>query len=341
MKKVALIGLGKMGLSHFAIANSTDNMDVVAVCDTSKTLLRSVRKNLGINCYSDYRELLQNESLDAVIVSVPNNLHFVIVEHCLKAGIHVFIEKPLTLNYSQSLKLAKLATEKQCLVQVGYVNRFNPVFCKLKSLLDDSVLGKLHSYKCSMIGGVILEPSNKGWRNDYSAGGGCLYDYGPHCIDLAVFLFGENPHLESSTLSSVFSTKVDDVVEAKLIYQSGLTGEITVNWSDDSVRKATNRVSIVGEKGTIEANKQEIKINLNSPDQDLGPSVREHVIYVTDLDTSVGYYLRGEDFSRQLLEFSESINGLNSVYSSPIKSALVTDRIIDEIFTQNGVTLHG
>ncbi len=341
MKKVALIGLGKMGLSHFAIANSTDSMDVVAVCDTSKALMRSLRKNLGVNCYSDYRELVQSEPLDAVIISVPNSLHFVIVEYCLKAGIHVFIEKPLTLSYNQSLELAGLATEKQCIVQVGYVNRFNPIFCKLKSLLMDSVLDKLHSYKCSMIGGVVLELTNKGWRNDYKAGGGCLYDYGPHCIDLAVFLFGEKPYLESSTLHSVFSTKVDDVVEAKLTYESGLTGEISVNWSDDSVRKATNRVSIIGENGTIEANKQEIKITLNSPNQDLGLDTGEHVIYVTDLDTSVGYYLRGEDFSRQLLEFSESINGLRSVYTSPIESALITDRIIDEIFTQNGVAVHG
>ena len=76
-------------------------------------------------------------------------------------------------------------------------------------LLNDKVIGDVISYNNSMTGGVILK-KNKGWRNDYTKGGGCLFDYGPHCFDLSTYFFGTDVHIESSVLKKVFSTEVDD-----------------------------------------------------------------------------------------------------------------------------------
>lgn len=337
MKNVALIGIGKMGLSHFAIANSTQGLNVVAVCDTSKPLLRAIRKNLGLKSYNDYNEMIEKETLDAVIVSVPNAMHFNVVLKCLKAGVDVFIEKPLTIKYQESLELQKVAMQHNRIVQVGFVNRFSLVFSKVKELLDNNLLGRLISYKSEMRGGVVLEESSKGWRNSYAAGGGCLYDFGPHCIDLAVYLFGEDIKLKSSKLESVFSTVVDDRVIATLEHDSGLEGHLSVDWSDDSVRKATNSIHVKGEFGELVANKQEIKFSLTNANEELGFMKGEHEIYVTDLDTDVGYYLRGEDFSLQMQAFSNALNGIDTPIQSLIDSAIVTDRIISEILSQNGV----
>jgi predicted dehydrogenase len=337
MKNIALIGIGKMGLSHFAIANSTPNINIVAVCDTSKPLLRAIRKNLNLKTYSDFNDMIKEESLDAVIVSVPNAMHFDVVLKCLKADIDVFIEKPLTIKYQESLELQKVAKQYNRIVQVGFVNRFSLVFSKVKELLNSQLLGDLNSYNCEMRGGVVLEESSKGWRNSYAAGGGCLYDFGPHCIDLAVYLFGEDIILKSSQLESVFSTVVDDRVTAKFEHDNGLKGNISVDWSDATVRKATNSVTVIGEFGELTANKQEIKLKMIQANESLGFSAGEHEIYVTDLETDVGYYLRGEDFSLQMQAFSDSLNGIDTPTQSLINSAIVTDRIISEIFSQNGV----
>lgn len=337
MKNIALIGIGKMGLSHFAIANSTPGIKIVAVCDTSKPLLRAIRKNLNIETYPDFNNLIQKESLDAVVVSVPNAMHFDVVLKCLKAGVDVFIEKPLTIKYQESLELQKIAKQHNRIVQVGFVNRFNLVFSKVKELLSNNLLGNLSSYQCDMRGGVVLEKSSKGWRNSYAAGGGCLYDFGPHCIDLAAHLFGEDITLKSSKLESVFSTVVDDRVTAEFEHINGLTGSISVDWSDATVRKATNSITVKGEFGELTANKQEIKLNLNKDNKDLNFSSGEHEIYVTDLDTDVGFYLRGEDFSLQMQAFSDTLNGIDTPVQSLIDSAIVTDRIISEILSQNGV----
>ena len=70
-----------------------------------------------------------------------------------------------------------------------------------------------------MTGGVILKENSKGWRNDYNKGGGCLFDYGPHCFDLSTYFFGTNVKLNHQLLKSVFSTAVDDIVYVYLTTQ--------------------------------------------------------------------------------------------------------------------------
>jgi hypothetical protein len=103
------------------------------------------------------------------------------------------------------------------------------------------------------------------------------------------------------------------------------------------VRKATNSVVIIGEFGKLTANKQEIQLHLTQTNEKLALSAGDHTIYVTDLDTNVDFYLRGEDFSLQMKAFSDSLNGTETPVQSLIDSAIVTDRIISEILSQNGV----
>ena len=75
-------------------------------------------------------------------------------------------------------------------------------------------------------------------------GGGCLFDYGPHCLDLATYLFGTDVVVQSSVLKKIFSTKVDDIVYATLLHNETILGFNYINWSDSSVRKASNTVEI-------------------------------------------------------------------------------------------------
>lgn len=329
MKKIALIGIGKMGISHLAIANQIPGMEIKSICDTSKQFLIAVEKNTKFVCYTDYKKMISEVSLDAVMIMVPNAYHYGIVKHCIENKLHVFVEKPFTLNYNDSKTLLELSKTNNVKGQVGYVNRFNPVFQRVKMLLNDKVIGDVISYNNSMTGGVILK-KNKGWRNDYTKGGGCLFDYGPHCFDLSTYFFGTDVHIKSSVLKKVFSSEVDDVVNVTLLHNNSIIGVNYINWSDSSVRKATNNIVIYGSKGKISANKQELSIFLNEENQDLKLSKGWNQLYVTDEKTDVPYYLRGEDFTRQLMEFSNLINGVIEESRSSFYSASVTDRILEE-----------
>lgn len=329
MKKIALIGVGKMGMSHLAIANMTPGIEVVAICDTSKILLRFIDKNMKFKTYTDYKKMIEEIDLDGIMILVPNAFHFDIAKYCIEKGINLFVEKPFTLCYKDSKILVDLAEAHKVKGQVGYVNRFNPIFEKLKRLLDENIIGDISNYINRMTGGVILK-ENKGWRNDYSKGGGCLFDYGPHCFDLSTYLFGTDVKVQSAILKKVFSTSVDDIVYSTLNHGDKIVGLNYINWSDSSVRKATNSIEIMGSKGKVTASKYEISVFLTEENLELGFEKGWNQIYITDESTDVAYYLRGEDFSRQLVEFSDVLNEKVDESRSSFYSASITDRLLEE-----------
>lgn len=335
MKRIALIGIGKMGISHLAIANQTPGIEVKAICDTSKPLLRALQKNTKFVGYTDYKKMIKEVPLDGVMILVPNAYHFEIVKYCIERGIHVFVEKPFTLNYSDSKLLVELAIKQNVKGQVGYVNRFNPIFQRVKKLLDHNLIGEISTYKNSMTGGVILKKNSKGWRNDYAKGGGCLFDYGPHCFDLSTYFFGTDVQVQSSVLKKVFSTAVDDMVYATLLHNNSIVGLNYINWSDSSVRKATNTIEINGSKGKLLASKQELSVFLTEGNQELRLEKGWNQIYVTDENTDVPYYLRGEDFSNQLIEFSNLINERIDESITSLYNASITDKILEEVKNLN------
>ena len=337
MKRIALIGIGKMGISHLAIANNTPGIKVVAICETSKKFLRLLSRNIKINTYQHYTKMIGDIELDGVLICTPNSTHFPIAKYCIEHQINVFIEKPLTTNYSDSKTLIDLASNNKVKGQVGYVNRFNPIFNYLKKLINQNVIGEITSYNNQMIGGVILKKHSKGWRNDYLKGGGCLYDYGPHCFDLSIFLFGQNVSVQSSTLKKVYSTNVDDIVDATFLHDNKIIGTNYINWSKNGERKANNIIKIEGTKGSINVNKQEIIIDLKKNQPKLKLSKGRNHIYITDLNTEVNYYLRGEEFSRQMEEFSNLVNKNINESISSLKSASITDKCIEHIFKQSNL----
>ena len=341
MKNVGLIGVGKMGMSHLAIANHTPGIKVLAISDTSKPLLRFFKKNTKFNCYSDYTKMIKENELDGVIISVPNSFHYPITKYCIEHGLNVFIEKPLTLLLDESYDLVKLIDKNKVKGQVGYVNRYNLIFQKVKNLLDEDVIGEIYNYSNKMSGAVITRENNKGWRNDYSKGGGCLFDFGPHCINLATYFFGNIDSIKGSSMKSVFSSKVDDIVNAILLHENGVIGSNYISWSDTSKRKAANSIEIEGKKGKIIANKQDIKVFLNKKSDNGNFLKGWNEIFVTDTKTDTEYYLRGEDFSLQMLEYSKLLNGEIEESISSLKSASVTDKIIAEIFEKSGGVING
>lgn len=334
MKKIGFIGVGKMGLSHLAIANSLPNLEVRAMADTSTMLLKTLNKGLRVATYIDYKEMVELEELDAVVISLPNSLHFEAVKACLLKGLNVFIEKPFTLDYKQSLELQSLAEEKNLYIQVGYVNRFCDTFSYVREIINSQSLGQVTNYSSIMTGPVITENHESGWRNDYSKGGGCLNDYGPHCIDLICFLFGTEFEVTQASLQSKFSTKVDDIVDAKFTHPD-FSGEIYINWSDNTVRKASNKVRIDFERGSIEVSKQEMSITSALDIPQFNIKKGDNLKYITDFSTDVSFYLRGEEFSRQLEEFSHSLNSKTSSICD-LASACKVDKTIADIFSKSG-----
>jgi predicted dehydrogenase len=338
MINVAVAGLGKMGLSHLAMLNAHPDVHVSAVCDSSGYLLDVMSKYTGVETFSRYGDMLRNTELDAVVVATPSSLHAEMVRSALERDLHVFCEKPFCLDTHEGRQLAAMAAERGLVNQVGYHNRFVASFREVKALLDQKAIGDVSQVLAEAYGPVVLRPKGGTWRSHRAEGGGSLYDYAAHPIDLIVWFLGEPSRVGGSSLNRVFSKETDDQVLSTLYFASGAAAQVSVNWSDASVRKMTTKMTIWGSGGRIYADRQEIQVYLRD-DIEPPPGYRTgwNVRYTTDLTPPVWFYLRGEEYSAQLDHFVRRVSGLETGTTSSFAEAAITDRVISAILHDDGV----
>ena len=330
--KVAVVGLGKMGLSHLAIINSLADFEVVAVCDSSTLVGSVIEKYSGLRFVSDYDEVLAIPGLQAVVIATPSIAHAPMARKALERGLHLFCEKPLTLSSADSAGLAALARAKGLVTQVGYHNRFIGTFGEVKRLVEAGAIGRVSHVLAEAYGPVVLRPAKPTWRGKSGQGGGCLYDYAAHPLNLVNWLFGRPDGVRGAVRKSGFSAEVDDEVYATLDFAGGMTGQLSVNWSDASVRKMTTRLSLWGEGGKIYADRQEIQVFLTGgAPRPEGYGEGWTVRYITELTPPVSFYLRGEEYSAQLEAFGRRILDPALPADNDFAASTVTDESIEMI----------
>jgi len=333
--RIGIIGAGKMGLSHYAIANALPGGSVVAVCDTSRYVLSVLRKHAGVATYRSYEEMFAGAGLQAVIVATPSSTHFECATRALECGLHLFVEKPLTLTAEQSEALSRLARERRRVNQVGFHYRFIGTFQEARRLLRAGALGRVSTASGSAFGQVVVKEEGSTWRSRRTEGGGCLHDYACHVVDLMSFLVGEPRRVLAARLCSTFSREVEDVVHALLDYEGGATGVVEANWSDETVRKMSTTIRVEGTRGKLLVDRQELKVYLRAghafEDYPEGWSTR----YITGLQRPVGFYLRGEEYSAQLEAFLGAIRDGNLEHENSFASAARTDWVLEQIGLAN------
>ena len=328
MVRLALIGLGKMGISHLAIARSHPDAELVAVCDTTGYVLDVLAKYTGIKVYSDYNKMLADERLDGVLIATPSRFHGEMVRAALERNLHVFCEKPFCLDVAEGQRLATLAKDKGLVNQVGYHYRFVGAFREAKRLIDAGAIGRVHNVRAEAYGPVVLRPKNVTWRAKKSEGGGCLYDYACHAIDLVNFLIGKPDRVGGTVLNQIFSRDVEDEVYSTFYFPGGITGQIASNWSDDSLRKMSTKLTIWGTNGRMAVDRQEVQVFVRES-TGLSIPMKEGwtVSYTTELTENAYYYLRGEEYSAQIDHFVQCIRTGQVETLSSFASAVATDHV--------------
>jgi predicted dehydrogenase len=329
--KAGIIGLGKMGISHAAIVNPHPNADLVGVCDTSSIVLEAFRKFSKVGVYDDYRKMIDKEKPEFVIVASPTKFHYEMVKYALERGIHTFCEKPFSLTTEEGQELVRLAEEKGVVNQVGFHNHFIGTFRELKRLLKAGIIGELVHFTGEAYGPVVVREKGETWRSDPREGGGCLFDYASHVINLIQEIIGNPVKASGSQLKKIYSRKVEDAVYSVLTLESGLTGVLSVNWSDETFRKMSTSLMVMGKKGKIICDATELKIYLkeDNPKENLGKGWT--IKYITDLAIPVDFYLRGEEYSAQIDHFIKCIIENKQTAINSFEQALKTDRVIEII----------
>jgi predicted dehydrogenase len=278
--------------------------------------------------------MIQQARPEALIIATPSRFHAGIVRDSLERGLHVFCEKPFCLNWSDSLALAALAESKGLVNQVGYHYRFVGAFQEVKRLLEAGAIGTVSHVLAEAYGPVVLREKGMLWRTQKDEGGGSLYDYAAHPVNLLNWFFGMPDSVSGTMMKGIFSKDTDDEVYSTIQYPGGTGVQHSVNWSDESCRKMSVKITIWGTAGRIYADRQECQVYLrNTVEPPLGYAHGWNIRYTTDLTQPVWFYVRGEEYSAQLDYFvrcivlgeRRNINSFASAAQTDLTLAMMLD----------------
>jgi predicted dehydrogenase len=240
---VGIIGLGHMGMLHLMNCRHIDGVRVIAAADRSKAALKGA-ESFGVrNLFADYHDLLNGSpKIDAVVISLPNFLHFESVQLALEAGVDVFVEKPLANTVKECKDIVKLVEKNGKRLMVGHCMRFIGASEKMKAVLDEGRIGDLEVVTLEQIlngpfaHGAVPMPVPEWWFDVEKTGGGVLLDLGYHMIDLFRFFVGEDARVLFSVFDHKFNLPMEDGAVVLLkSYESNVRGIINVGWFQKSV----------------------------------------------------------------------------------------------------------
>jgi predicted dehydrogenase len=221
--KIALIGAGFIADYHARGLQQNDEVEIYGVVSLPIESAESFAEKYGIKNYSDnYKDFVENNEINAVVISTPNKFHAPIAIDFLKNGKDVFIEKPMAINPKEGKQIEQVADENNKLVMVGHMWRFDEEVNFIKSLIDDGKFGKIFKTKGY---GIHENWGPGGWFiNKEIAGGGALADMGVHAIDTVRYLLGDpKPKEVFAKIDTYFGNyDVDD------------TGIIIITWDNDT-----------------------------------------------------------------------------------------------------------
>ena len=260
MINVGMIGLGRMGRLHMMNCLQIDDINLVAAADPSKKALTKA-KSAGVNdLYVDYHDLLNHSfKIDAVIVSLPNFLHFESIQLALEAGLNVFVEKPMANTVEECREIVKLVEKSGRKLMVGHCMRFIDAIEKMKEINGKGHIGDLEVVTLEELlngpfaHGLIPTPVPEWWFDPKKSGGGVLIDMGYHLIDLFRFFIGGDCRIEFCCLDHKFDLPMEDgAIVILRSCDSSAKGIINTGWFQKSMFPRFNfRVILHGNAGYL------------------------------------------------------------------------------------------
>lgn len=184
----AIIGYGKSSkIFHVPLLKSAEGFKVTAVLQRTR---EDAKEDFPeVNIYRDYKDLLKDDTIELVIITTPNHLHFDQAFDALSADKHVVVEKPFTITSEEAEKLIRLAESKKKVLTVFQSRRWDGDYFTLQKVMEENRMGRLIEYEANYHRYRKLKPEGV-WKETALPGAGILYDLSPHLIDQSLQLFG-------------------------------------------------------------------------------------------------------------------------------------------------------
>jgi UDP-2-acetamido-3-amino-2,3-dideoxy-glucuronate N-acetyltransferase len=215
--RVSVIGAGYWGKNLVRTFHSLGALE--SVCDIDAESLDRVRKEYRVATTQDYDAILNEPSVDAVVISAPAATHFALAGRALQARKHVFVEKPLALNANEGKELVELAKTQSAVLMVGHILEYHPAVAELNRLVQQGHLGKIqYIYSSRLNLGKLRTEEN------------ILWSFAPHDISVILRILGEMPLYATAQGGSYLNPPKVDTTLSTLEFQSGVKAHNFVSW---------------------------------------------------------------------------------------------------------------
>lgn len=337
--RIGIIGIGNMGSAHALsiFGGKIDGMELTAVCDTDPSRLQWAKETFGssVALYADYRELISGGSVDAILIATPHNFHPSIAIDGFEAKLHVLTEKPAgvdTLHVRQMNEAAKKSGKKFCIM---YNQRTNPLYAKLKQMVEDGELGEMKRFVWIVSNWYRSQAYYDSglWRASWNGeGGGVLINQCPHNLDIWQWITGMPTRIRSfCKYGHYHNISVEDDVTILAEYANKASAVFITSTGE---YPGTNRLEYSGTKGKVIIEEGKLKFYRLETDEreicfttnEAFPKVDIHYQEIIQEEAESGHIGILNNFTRAILYDEpllapgyEGINGLtisNAAYMS-------------------------
>jgi len=275
--------------------NKVPNSRLLAVMRRDEALLKdyALRHNVPYT-FNNASDLIQHPEVDAVYIATPPGVHEQYVMEALRAKKKVYVEKPMSTTVAACTRMQELANELDGKLVIAHYRRALPLFLKVKELLQQNEIGKVHAVKINMQKNAApASYYSNNWRvNKAVAGGGLFYDLAPHQLDLVIYFFGEAINYSGIATNKAGLYEVEDTVTGKMQLQNGI--EFTGDWcfaaetdteKDEFIIQGTKgsiQFAVFGQQIVIEKEGQKEVIHFEPPAHIQQPMIEKIVNYFLD-----------------------------------------------------------
>jgi phthalate 4,5-cis-dihydrodiol dehydrogenase len=256
MLKVGIIGAGGFAARHAQAISQLGDVQLTAICRRDPAALAEFGARFPARPYSDYRDLLADANVDAVLVATPHHQHVEPVLAAAQAGKHIMLEKPMATNLADCDRMIEAAAEGGVSLMVAHCFRFVRPYVIAKDLLDGGTVGRPVIGISNMIKDWMYE-RRRPWHLDRELGGGVMLTAGMHSLDVLMYLVGSRVESVSAVISTAFHQMAGDDAELlQLRFANGVAGT-AISAGYRSGAPTLHQVEMICTEGIIRAHPEQ------------------------------------------------------------------------------------
>lgn len=250
--RVAIVGCGRISINHFkSLEKHQVNMELISICDNHQATLSECEKRYQVRGYLDLVDMLDNESLDLVVICTPSGMHSNQTKLCAKYNVHVITEKPMATSWIDGVNMVEACEKAGVRLFVVKQNRKNSTLQLLKRAVKENRFGKINMVHINVF---WTRPQayydQASWRGTWELDGGAFMNQASHYVDLLDWLIGPIDKIQAM-MSTTLDIEAEDTGVLNIKWCSGTLGSMSVTMLTYP-KNLEGSITILGEKGTVQ-----------------------------------------------------------------------------------------